>query len=131
MTLWPRWGRSSGKKIQEILSIGILALILLMKGGQIGNRKSRLFIHYISKEYKVSNWLLKKKMKGLRIKTSHFFSPLILFFQMLSLSQFGIICTPLWIPHQPCSGKKKKRERKKKLLCTLFCFATLSPLFGT
>jgi len=44
---------------------------------------------------------------------------------MLFISQFGLICTPLWIPHQPCSGKKKKGKEKenknRKLLYNLFC----------
>lgn len=90
------------------------------------NRKSCLVSHFIIKEGKDSNWLLKQKMKGSVTKTSHFFFlKKQLFFRMLLLSPFDSIWTPLWIPRQPCSGKKKKKteeKKKKEKNCFVFCF---------
>lgn len=121
MTQWPCWGRSSGRKSWFWVS-EILAFISCSEvEPDIEQEIPFGYSLYYPKTTKTQMGFLRKKKKWkvyVDKDLSFFFFKL--FFQKWSLSQFGLICTPLWIPPQPCSGKKRK-EKETVLYSVLFC----------
>lgn len=121
MTQWPRWGRSSGRK-SWFWVLEILAFISCSEvEPDIEQEIPFGYSLYYPKNTKIQmGFFRKKKMKGISGQRPLIFFFKQLFFQKWSLSQFGLICTPLWIPPQPCSRKKRK-EKETVLYSVLFC----------